>query len=182
MYFAQVSCIGDQHSRYIHCRRCKRDNCAVMKSSILKSFDSDGTGLKLKSLRNAALAPLLEDGEGDKKQLKEQFESCLATLVEKGKVIEENGLYSKALKDKKKRKLDADTDDGIDENTKKKQSPAVIASDVDDELKIKAVKDAATAEAYNSYSAASAKSKMDLSKFGEQAWKDGMLKYRVPSP
>lgn len=158
-----------------------------MKASILKSFDSEGTGLKLKTLRNTALAPLLEEEDSDKKQLKEQFESCLATLVEKGKVVEENGVYSKALKDKKKRKLDADNDDVTEKivkkekNTadvtgkiiKKEKTSAVVDNDADDELKIKAVKDAATAAAYNSYSAASANSKMDLSKFGEQAWKDG---------
>jgi hypothetical protein len=155
-----------------------------MKASILKSFDSEGTGLKLKTLRTTALAPLLEEGESDKKQLKEQFESCLATLVEKGKVVEVNGVYNKALKDKKKRKLDADADDVTekikkkekttsDMNVKKEKTTAVIINDADDELKIKAVKDAATAAAYNSYSAASANSKMDLSKFGEQAWKDG---------
>lgn len=141
----------------------------------MKSFDSEGTGLKLKTLRNTALAPLLEEGESDKKQLKEQFESCLATLVEKGKVVEENGVYSKALKDKKKRKLDADADDVTEKIIKKEKTTAVIPNDADDELKIKAVKDAATAAAYNSYSAASANSKMDLSKFGEQAWKDGMF-------
>lgn len=148
-----------------------------MKASILKSFDSEGTGLKLKTLRNTALAPLLEDGESDKKELKEQFESCLATLVEKGKVVEENGVYNKALKDKKKRKLDPDTEDVTEKIIKKEKITAVIKVEIkdDDELKIKAVKDAATAAAYNSYSAASANSKMDLSKFGEQAWKDGML-------
>ena len=148
-----------------------------MKSSILRSFDADGEGLSLKGLRKAALATLMaEDSEGsDKKTLKEQFESCLSSLVEKGKVIEEDGVYTKAAKSSKKRKTEEEVDDEpATKVTKTKNMKADRSQDEDEELKIKAVKDsAAAAAAYSSYSAASANSKMDLSKFGEQAWKDG---------
>ena len=157
-----------------------------MKSSILKCFDNEESALKLKSLRNAALAPLLAEGESDKKSLKEQFETCLSSLVEKGRITEEDGVYSKALKVKSEKKRKADVDDDAETVTVakkgknhlnaavlKKESGATADAGDDDELKIKAVKDAATAAAYSSYSAASANSKMDLSKFGEQAWKDG---------
>ena len=148
-----------------------------MKSSILRSLDADEKGQSLKNLRKAALASLEADGSSDsavdKKELKAQFESCLSSLVEKGKIIEEDGVYSKAAKVKsdKKRKAETNNDEIVPSN---KKSNKVKDEDTDDVLKIKAVKDsAAAAEAYSSYSAASAKSKMDLSKFGEQAWKDG---------
>ena len=150
---------------------------AIMKASILKSFDGEEGCLKLKSLRKAALAPLLAEEDSDKSALKLQFEACLSTLVEKGKLIEEEGLYSKPVKDKssKKRKIEADADNEQAIVVKKEKSEAVAPDANDDELKIKAVKDAASAAAYSSYSAASANSKMDLSKFGEQAWKDGKI-------
>ena len=147
----------------------------IMKSSILKSFDGEEGGLKLKSLRKAALAPLLAEDDSDKSALKLQFEACLSTLVEKGKLIEADGVYTKPVKDKssKKRKIEADADSEQATVVKKEKSETVVPDANDDELKIKAVKDAASAAAYSSYSAASANSKMDLSKFGEQAWKDG---------
>ena len=146
-----------------------------MKSSILRAFASDATKLSVKALRKTALAALQADCDGenviDKKVLKEQFESCLSSLVEKGKLIEEDGVYAKAAKDKssKKRKNESEDDAGPVAKSNKSQD-----ENEDDELRIKKVKDsAAAAAAYSSYSAASANSKMDLSKFGEQAWKDG---------
>ena len=147
-----------------------------MKSSILKSFDGEENGLKLKNLRKAALAPLLAEEDSDKSALKLQFEACLSTLVEKGKLIEEDGVYSKPVKDKSSKKRKIEADDSEQANVGKKEKSATPVADAnDDELKIKAVKDAASAAAYSSYSAASANSKMDLSKFGEQAWKDGKI-------
>ena len=146
-----------------------------MKSSILRAFESDATRLSIKALRKTALAALQADCDGEnvieKKVLKEQFETCLSSLVEKGRLVEEDGIYTKATKDKstKKRKHESEEEAGPVTNSKK--SPD---DNEDDELRIKKVKDsAAAAAAYSSYSAASANSKMDLSKFGEQAWKDG---------
>ena len=146
-----------------------------MKSSILRAFESDATRLSIKALRKTALAALQADCDGEnvieKKVLKEQFETCLSSLVEKGKLVEEDGIYTKAAKDKSTKKRKHESEEEAGPVTNSKMSPD---DNEDDELRIKKVKDsAAAAAAYSSYSAASANSKMDLSKFGEQAWKDG---------
>lgn len=148
-----------------------------MKAAILKNLND---GVSIKVLRKSVLFSLRDDENSDKKALKEQFESCLGNLVEKGKISAIDGVYCKQAKDKK-RKLDSEATEENVNDIADDDEPAVKSKkgkkeeDADDDvvaLKIKGGKEAAAA-AYASYSALSAASKMDLSKFGEQAWKDG---------
>jgi hypothetical protein len=149
-----------------------------MKAAILQNLND---GVSIKVLRKSVLFSLRDDENSDKKALKEQFESCLGTLVQKGKISEEDGVYTKQAKDKK-RKLDSEIKEeevnniADDKPVVKSKKGKKEEHDDNDEvaLKIKGGKEAAAA-AYASYSALSAASKMDLSKFGEQAWKDGNL-------
>ena len=143
-----------------------------MKAAILQALknaaESNLNELSLKKLRKLTSECFHANGETEDKKWRIEFGEVLTTLEGQGKIVNQDGLYSKKRKSKEL-KEETNTDDVVQK--KQKNTSEVVTTSADDEPEL--VKKAGSAPV--SYSASSAKAKMDLSKFGEQAWRDGTL-------
>jgi hypothetical protein len=154
-----------------------------MNLSVLFALEDASEGVDLKHLKKLALehASQQDGNEGKKKKaLKEEFESALNELLEENKISEVEGLYTKSIKKsskKRQRKEDVvEKDDDIAEAkaggsnhealapTTASKPLAVI--DEDEQLVIKK-------KGKTDLTALSCK--IDLSRNGEQAWREGSL-------
>ena len=137
----------------------------TLKAAILQTLTSAEGALSKKKLQKASLALVSDSTEAG-------FVKALDVLTEKGKVQESDKGYVRTQKPAKaagkKRKADNDDNDADDGNT----APPADEGNDDPPLKKKSGKDAA---ATGGYSAASSAANMDLSRNGEQAWRDGLL-------
>ena len=157
-----------------------KEKVQTIKGAILQLLHGVDGGLTAKKLRRSVLALMgLEANE----ETQENFDKTVEKLVEKGKLNENDGVYTKPEKVKKEKPEKADKADKVVKDKKRKASVAKEEEegegdepdDPDDDapMKKKSAKDAINNAA--GYSAASAAANIDLSKNGEQAWKDGLL-------
>jgi len=153
----------------------------TIKGAILQLLHGVDGGLTTKKLRRSVLALMGTDGNEENE---EEFHKTVEKLVEKGKLFEKDGVYTKPEKVKKEKPEKGEKEKKVVKDKKRKSSvmkeeneegEGEEPEDPEDHvpMKKKSAKDAITNAA--GYSAASAAANIDLSKNGEQAWRDGLL-------
>jgi hypothetical protein len=156
-----------------------------MDSIVLKLLEENTVGLNLKKLKKKAVevAGEHEDFSGkDKKETKDAFETSLTSLLEKKKIAEEEGVYTKCAKkqSKSKRKVsdladdEPSSTDGKVESVRKEKPekeglpPNYDNNDEDEPMKMKRGR-------LDVSSLTNLSCKIDLSREGERAWRENLL-------
>ena len=162
-----------------------KEQVQTIKGAILQLLHGVDGGLTTKKLRRSVLALM---GTEANEENQEEFDKTVEKLVEKGKLNENDGVYTKPEKVKKEKPEKADKEDKAEKVVKdKKRKASAVKEEKEEEgdgeepedpddnapMKKKRAKDAINNAA--GYSAASAAANIDLSKNGEQAWRDGLL-------